>query len=42
MEISIVHEKDGYVMYVDGKYFGTYDSPVQAAQAFEEMKEDEK
>lgn len=36
MEITIVHEENGYTAYVDGKFYGKYDSPVQAAQAIEE------
>ena len=37
MEISINHESDGFALYIDGEYYGNYDSPVQAAQAVEEM-----
>lgn len=38
MAISIVHEDDGfYSLYVDDKFYGKYDSPVQAAQAVDEM-----
>ena len=42
MEINIVHESDGFVLRIDGKYFGTYDTPVQAAQVVEEYYGDEK
>ena len=37
-EVSIVHEKDGFSLYVDDKFYGCYDTPVQAAQAYEEME----
>lgn len=37
MKISIVHENDGYSLYVDEEFYGKYDSPIQAAQAVEEM-----
>lgn len=42
MEVQIVREQDGYSMFVDGEFFGKYDSPIQAALALEEMKEEEK
>ena len=41
MDINIAHESEGFVLYIDGKYFGTYDTPVQAAQAVEELCKDE-
>lgn len=37
MEISIVHENDSFSLYVNDQFYGNYDSPVQAAQALEEM-----
>lgn len=37
MEISIVHEEDGFALYINDQFYGHYDSPVQAAQAAEEM-----
>ena len=37
MEISIVHENDSFALYVNDQFYGNYDSPVQAAQALEEM-----
>jgi hypothetical protein len=41
MEVNIVHEKDGYALYIDDQYFGTYDSPNQAAMAMEDMNIEE-
>ena len=41
MDVSIVHENEGYSLYLDGKFYGTYDSPNQAAMALEEMDIDE-
>ena len=41
MKISIVHENDGYSLYVDEEFYGKYDSPIQAAQAVEDMKLEE-
>ena len=40
MKININHESDGFVLYIDGEYYGNYDSPVQAAQAVEDMDRD--
>lgn len=43
MTIKIVHENENFALYVNGQFYGNYDSPVQAAQAVEEMniKEDD-
>ena len=43
MTIKIAHENENFALYVNGQFCGNYDSPVQAAQAFEEMdiKEDD-
>ena len=40
MEVSIARENDGFALYIDGEYYGNYDSPVQAAQAVEEYYKD--
>ncbi len=40
MEIKINHESDGFALYIDGEYYGNYDSPVQAAQAVEDFYKD--
>lgn len=40
MEINITRENDGFALYIDGQYFGNYDSPVQAAQAVEDVDRD--
>ena len=40
MEVSIARENDGFALYIDGQYFGNYDSPVQAAQAVEDVDKD--
>lgn len=40
-EVSIVHEKDGFYLYIDDKFYGVYDTPVQAAQAVEELELDD-
>lgn len=37
MDINIVHENDSFALYVNDQFYGNYDSPVQAAQAVEEM-----
>lgn len=41
MEITIVRDKDEYSLYVNDQFYGNYDSPVQAAQAAEEMFNEE-
>ena len=38
-EVNIVHENDGFYLYIDDQFYGCYETPVQAAQAYEEMKE---
>lgn len=38
MTININHEDDGsFSLYIDDKYYGNYDTPVQAAQFVEEL-----
>ena len=37
MEISIVHERDTFALYINNQYYGDYGSPVQAAQAAEDF-----
>lgn len=37
MKIEIKHEGDHYVAYVNGKFFGSYDTPAEAAQGVEEV-----
>lgn len=41
MTIKIVHADDGFALYIDDEYFGTYDSPVQAAMAVDDMNIEE-
>lgn len=39
MTISINHEDDGsFSLYIDGQFYGKYDTPVQAAQFVEELE----